>query len=70
MILEPEYDMRVEIVRMCVEALRGQGIAGVTEATLLADASHAAAAIRLLEDCRPLPVVLALMDELRTVRAA
>lgn len=70
MMTDPDYDMRAEIVRICVDALREQGIAGVTEATLLADARHAAAAIRLLEDCRPLPVVLALMDELRTVRAA
>jgi hypothetical protein len=70
MMPEPDYDMRAEIVRICVDALREQGFAGVSEATLLADAAHAAAAIRLLEDCRPLPVVLALIDELRTVRAA
>lgn len=67
---EPEDDMRAEIVRICVDALREQGIAGVSETSLLAEAGHAAAAIRLLEDCRPLPVVLALIDELRAVRAA
>ncbi len=61
--------MRGEIVRICVDALREQGMAGASEASLLADPDHAAAAIRLLEDCRPLPVVLALIDELRSVRA-
>jgi hypothetical protein len=66
---EPEDDMRSEIVRICVDALHGQGLQGATEASLLADPEHAAAAVRLLEDCRPLPVVLALIDELRSVRA-
>lgn len=66
---DPEDDMRGEIVRICVEALREQGISGASETSLLADPDHAAAAVRLLEDCRPLPVVLSLIGELRSVRA-
>ncbi|MBL8834031.1 MAG: hypothetical protein JNL71_16695 [Rhodospirillales bacterium] len=66
---EPDDDMRGEIVRICVDALREQGVPGVSETSVLADPCHAAAAVRLLEDCRPLPVVLALIDELRSVRA-
>jgi len=61
---EPD-DMRVEIVRICAEALRDQGHGDVTEAALLSEPRFAAAALRLLEDCRPLPVIVGLMDELR-----
>ena len=60
-------DMRGEIVRICADALREQGHGDVTEAALLAEPRLAAAALRLLEDCRPLPVIVDLMDELRRV---
>lgn len=61
---EPD-DMRVEIVRICADALREQGHGEVSEAALLSDPRFASAALRLLEDCRPLPVIVDLMDELR-----
>jgi hypothetical protein len=62
-----QYDMRAEIVRICADALRDQGHGDATEAVLLSDPRLAAAALRLLEDCRPLPVVVDLMDELRRI---
>jgi hypothetical protein len=62
---EAPDDMRAEIVRICADALRAQGHGDVTEASLLSDPRLAAAALRLLEDCRPLPVIVGLMDELR-----
>ena len=63
---EPD-NMRDEIVRICADALREQGHGDVTEAALLTDPHIAAAALRLLEDCRPLPVVVDLMGELRRI---
>ena len=60
-------DMRAEIVRICADALRDQGHGDVTDAALLSDPRLAAAALRLLEDCRPLPVVVDLMADLRRI---
>jgi hypothetical protein len=56
--------MREEIVTMVVEALNAQGYPDLTAESIRTDPDHRAAALDMLADCRPLPVVRALMDEL------
>ncbi len=60
-------DMRAEIVEICAEALRGNGMAAASAETIRRDPAIAAAALDLLRDCRPLPVVRDLIAELEAV---
>ncbi len=60
-------DMRAEIVTMCADALRENGVAGASAEAIVRDPRVAAAALDLLRDCRPLPVVLELIAELEAV---
>lgn len=60
-------DMRAEIVEICAEALRGNGFADASADTIGRDPALASAAVALLRDCRPLPVVLELIAELEAV---
>lgn len=60
--------MREEIMTMVVEALNAQGFPGLSLDTIRSETAHRNAAVELLRDCRPLPVVLALIDELENGR--
>ncbi|MEQ8602901.1 MAG: hypothetical protein RIB45_06250 [Marivibrio sp.] len=55
--------MRHEIMTMVVEALNRQGYPDLTAETLTRDPAHKAAALDMLRDCRPMPVVLQLIDD-------
>lgn len=57
--------MRDEIIVMLVEALNRQGYPDLDVATIRTRAEHRDAALDMLGDCRPLPVVKALIAELR-----
>jgi len=59
--------MREEILEICAETLRGQGHAAATGAALLEDRALAAAALALLRDCRPMPVIVDLIADLDAV---
>ncbi len=59
--------MRDEILDICAETLRGQGHAAATGARLFEDRALAAAAAALLRDCRPMPVIVALIADLDAV---
>lgn len=59
--------MRAEIVEMCAEALRGNGFPAASAEAISSDRALAKAAIELLRDCRPLPVVLELIADLEAV---
>lgn len=61
--------MRDEIIDICVETLREQGFPNASADAVLRDPALAAAAVELLRDCRPMPVIVALIDELRAVGA-
>jgi len=61
--------MREEIVEICAEALCDQGHPGATPEGILSDSTLARAALDLLRDCRPMPVVLELIAELDAVVA-
>ena len=56
--------MREEILVMVVEALNKQGHPGVTAESVRREPAHRDLAVDMLRDCRPMPIVLALIDEL------
>tara|TARA_E500000318_G_scaffold101297_1_gene104665 strand:- start:284 stop:505 length:222 start_codon:yes stop_codon:yes gene_type:complete len=58
--------MDQEILTMVVEALRHQGFPNATHESIFGDPDHRAAAVDLLKDCRPMPVVLSLIDALHS----
>lgn len=60
--------MREEIMAMVVEALNAQGYPELSIDTIRSELAHRKAAVELLRDCRPLPVVLALIEELENGR--
>lgn len=55
-----EIDMRAAIIEMVIASLRRWEGLEVTRDTLRADEAHRAAFVRVLRDCRPLPVVKAI----------
>lgn len=60
--------MRHEIIVMTVEALNRQGHPDLNAETIWQKPEHRAAAIDILSDCRPMPVVLELIEDLRAGR--
>ena len=62
--------MRDEILDICLATLRGQGFPDASADAVLRDPALAAAAVELLRDCRPMPVIVALIDELGAVAQA
>ena len=59
--------MRAEILDICLETLRVQGFPEASAHSVLHDPALAAAAVELLRDCRPMPVIVALIYELEAV---
>lgn len=58
-----EIAMREQIIDICLEAMLRQGIAGAERMTIFREPGHARAFLALLRDCRPLPVIRALIAE-------
>lgn len=56
--------MDQEILVMAVEALNKQGHPTVTPDSARSDPEHRALLIDMLRDCRPMPVILELIDRL------
>ena len=61
-------DMREQIVEILLDALRKQGYPDMTRESIAAGGDHRRAFIEMLGDCRPLPVVLKLMEDARLGR--
>ncbi len=59
--------MRDEIIEICAEAMRGQGHPDATAAAVRCDPRLASAAIAMLKDCRPMPVILEVIAELEAI---
>ncbi|MBL8835926.1 MAG: hypothetical protein JNL66_06750 [Alphaproteobacteria bacterium] len=55
-----EIDVREAIIEMVIASLRRWEGLAVTRESLRADASHRAAFVRVLRECRPLPIVKAI----------
>lgn len=60
--------MEDEILRIVIEALNQQGYPDLDRASLASNNDHREAALDMLGDCRPLPVVRALIDKIRRHR--
>ncbi|MDF1750143.1 MAG: hypothetical protein P1V34_14835 [Alphaproteobacteria bacterium] len=58
--------MDQEILTMVVEALQKQGYPDATPESIFGNSQHRAAAIEMLKDCRPMPVILSLIDTLQS----
>lgn len=58
-------DARAEIIAMCLEALRAQGYPDASLDTVRTGGRVRTAFIAMLEDCRPLPVILDLIADAR-----
>ncbi len=68
--IERTFDgsMEEEILRIVIEALNRQGYPDLTVDTLATEAAHRDAAIDMLRDCRPLPVIRDLIGKLESGR--
>ena len=60
--------MRREILTMLVEALEKQGYPGISSRSIADDPAHRDAALDMLGDCRPLPVIKDLMQDIESGR--
>ena len=61
--------MRAEVIDICVEALQAQG-ERVDRDTIVSDPRLAVLFLDLLRDCRPLPVIQALIRDVEAARRA
>lgn len=60
--------MREEIVRMVVEALNDQGLPELDLDSVRTNPAHRDAFIGMLKDCRPMPVVVQLIQDTESGR--
>jgi hypothetical protein len=61
-------EMHEQVVDIVIDALNRQGFPDMTRETVLADSGHRAAFLEMLDDCRPLPVIGALKEDIRAGR--
>lgn len=62
--------MRDEIIEICVDALRAHGELMADRNTIMTDPRLSALFLEMLRDCRPLPVIRALIREVEAARRA
>ena len=61
-------EMREQVIDIVIDALQRQGHPGMTRDSVRGEPAHRAAFLAMLDDCRPLPVILALKRDLRAGR--
>jgi len=59
-----EGSMEALILKMVIDALNGQGYLGLNPESLRSNAEHRDAAIDMLRDCRPMPVICSMIEKL------
>ncbi|MBV9538364.1 MAG: hypothetical protein JOY70_05475 [Acidisphaera sp.] len=59
------HEMREQVIDILIDALNRQGFPELSRRTVLADPAHKAAFLAMLDDCRPLPVIVALKHDIR-----
>lgn len=59
-----EDGMEEQILKVVIDALNDQGYPGLSPESLREDPLHRAAAIDMLRDCRPLPVILSMITRI------
>lgn len=57
-------DLEGEILKVVVDALNRQGYPDLSPESLVSNPAHRAAAVEMLKDCRPLPVILSMIDRI------
>lgn len=60
-----EGGMEKEILKVVVDALNNQGYPGLSPSSLRENLSHQSAAIEMLQECRPLPVILSMIEKIK-----
>jgi hypothetical protein len=60
--------MRTQIIDIAVDALRKQGYPQLSLDSIRSDPDHRAAFVALLGDCRPLPVILKIIEDAQAGR--
>lgn len=61
-------DMRNEVIEIVLDALERQGYPTMTRQTVQQDEAHRRAFLAMLDDCRPLPVIQELKQDVRAGR--
>jgi hypothetical protein len=59
------HEMREQVVDIILDALNRQGFPNMSRESLRSDTAHRAAFLAMLDDCRPLPIILQIKSELR-----
>ena len=62
------HEMREQVVDIVIDALNRQGYPELSRRTIISDDAHRAAFLAMLDDCRPLPVILELKQDVRAGR--
>ncbi|HEX3349686.1 MAG TPA: hypothetical protein VHS58_16460 [Acetobacteraceae bacterium] len=62
------HEMREQVVDILIDALNRQGFPRLTRETILSEPDHRAALLEMLDDCRPLPVIVELRQDIRAGR--
>lgn len=61
-------EMREQIIDIVIDALQHQGRPGLSRASIRQSVADRDAVLAMLDDCRPLPVILELKCDLRAGR--
>jgi len=59
-----EGSMEEQILKVVIEALNRQGYPGLSPDSLRTNSQHRAAAIDMLQDCRPMPVIRSMIEKI------
>ena len=61
-------EMREQVVEIVIDALNQQGFPTMSRETVRTDPVHRDAFLAMLDDCRPLPIIVALKQDVRIGR--
>lgn len=59
-----EGSMEAQILKVVIDALNNQGYPGLSADSLRNNSQHRAAAIDMLRDCRPMPVIRSMIEKI------
>jgi hypothetical protein len=62
--LPAEGSMEAQILKVVIDALNDQGYPGLSSESLRDNSQHRAAAIDMLRDCRPMPVIRGMIEKI------
>lgn len=59
-----EGSMEAQILKVVIDALNDQGYPGLSPESLRDNPDHRAAAVDMLRDCRPMPVIRSMIEKI------